>query len=131
LVEKASEDDAETTGGTVKLNVPIGREDTGKLGDEEVRGLRVGPLLVHPDVRDLACYTVTHIQSGRAVRQGICCKVSAIALAKALKHLDWNVTVDSGEMTARIPAALKAKAQEILRKWESSVHQCVEVKNAG
>ncbi len=108
----------------MKLSVPIGRDKGGKVGDEEVRGIKVGPLLVHPDVREFERFTVTHIQTGRAVWNGICCRPLAMQLANSLKDLDWNFTTDSTAMTAKPPAALKKQVEERLRKWQRTFHQC-------
>jgi hypothetical protein len=79
-------------------------------------------LLVHPDLKwnghfDKRSWTLTHRPSGFSLRVSICCKRSAVELAKVLKVHDWNFRHAPGAALI-LPAGFDRKeVEKILSDW--------------
>lgn len=68
-------------------------------------------------------WNLTHRPSGFAVRVNICCKASAVALAKALLSFDWNFTRQLKSTNVALPPQFDApKALAIIHNWECPNH---------
>lgn len=98
-------------------------------GPFEIFGVRVGPLVVHntTGAKLLGRWTISHAHSGTAVRRDLCCQYSALALAKALKHLDWDftVTIVAGKVKlGHHNAADLAKGSIICSSWPERCGRC-------
>ncbi len=82
----------------------------------------IGPyLLVHPGLKrngfSTRSWSLTHRPSGLAIAVGLCCKPSAVGLAKALKVHNWNFRHTYGTKPA-LPEGFDQKTvQDIMRDW--------------
>jgi hypothetical protein len=94
-----------------------------------VRARRFDFLSVHSDFHFFpnSRFQVTHIRSQKAVRVAMCCKASAIGLAKALKGFDWDFTLPrtwdyrKDKFPARVRKSMK-EAEKASRSWRCPVH---------
>lgn len=99
-------------------------------GEYEIFGVRVGPLAVYKSTGQefQGRWTIGHIRTGFAVRRDMCCQYSALGLANAMYHLDWNfsATAAPGEKVklGRHNKADIATAQSISRGWPERCGRC-------
>ena len=102
--------------------------DSGKI--RFVETIRYGPFALHHTVRNewlMPSFTLSHIQSRRAIREGLCCLQSALALARELRSLPVNWDFDVPRVRNATPppeiyAELKRKVQPVAIFWKCKVH---------
>jgi hypothetical protein len=79
-------------------------------------------------------WTLTHARSGRAVKVGLCCRASAVALAEALKSLQWNFTMSRKYAMVPFPKRVRESMEEagaIVRDWKCPVHAATQLSKHG
>lgn len=75
------------------MRVPAQNQLTMELTEVEVTGSRIGPFFVHRTAHAPDLWTVTHINTGHAVLQGIPSHRRALWLVRKLRQFDcWSFT---------------------------------------
>lgn len=99
----------------VKITVPVGNQKTKQVeGYREVSGIALGPFVVHRSVLPVEGWTVTHVQTGFVIHQGIPRQSRALWLAGELNGYDvWEFSTPADSL--RIPAPVREKITEARR----------------
>lgn len=96
---------------------------------ESVIARRIGSFFcVHPDGLGPQ-FTLSHIPTGRAVKNGMCCRESANLLAKKLSALDvnWDFKLTRRKERPPLPKRVRAefdaaKPASIVAEWACPIH---------
>lgn len=108
----------------MKLSLPVSFFGEGQCGTEDVTAKRVGPLAVHKEIRNESRWNVSHINTGRHVGLSLCCQDSAVKLAKALQHLNWDFTLTTEKWVEKFPEKVKEDMREAARIVHSWANPC-------